>query len=407
MAEALRINFVGQALISHRFEPPDPAAWDSIRRWMAQGDVNFTNLEVSLWSKRAGGMMKSPEWTTSPSPDILDLLVDMGFNLMSLANNHSWDLGPAGVLDTIDEVAQRGFVHAGTGRDLEEAGRPAYIDTPNGRVALVAMASGNLPEQAFATSSTTLGPLARPGVNPLRVHELVEVTEEDFGAFARTLAALPGAQAPSGGELDFLGQRVVMGPGPGLRRVVDRDDEARNLASVAEAAEHADVVLVYFHQHHWEAEWQNVGDWMRQFARRCIDAGAHAFLGHGVPMLQPMEVYKGRWISYSLGNFVFHPTNGPTSWPDPRCWQSVVLQTEFEQGAWSRVRLRPITLAGDQALDHGDFDKVVRRQPLPASSTRARSILQNLASISAPFDTQFAVRQDDAELVLSSDAPSH
>lgn len=401
MAEPLRINFVGQALISHRFDPPNQRAWEAIRGWLAPGDVNFTNLEVSLWSKRAGGMMKSPEWTTSPKPDILELLTDMGFNLMSLANNHSWDLGPAGILDTIDEVGQRGFVAAGTGRDLEEAGRPAYIDTPNGRVALVAMASGNLPEQAFATSSATLGALARPGVNPLRVHEVVEAAGDDFGAFARTLAGIPGASAPDGDELNFLGQRVVRAERAGLRRLVDEADEARNLATVAEAAQNADVVLVYFHQHHWEKEWQSVGEWMRAFARRCIDAGAHAFLGHGVPMLQPIEVYKGRWISYSLGNFVFHPTNGPMSWPDVRCWQSVVLQAEFAGGAWRRVRLRPISLAGDEALDHDDFDSTSRKQPLPASQRRSQAIMGNLASISASFGTRFEVEEGYADLVLT------
>lgn len=60
MSTALRLNIVGQSLIHHLFEPPRAEAWREIRDWLADGDVNFTNLEVSLRAKRAGGMMKSP-----------------------------------------------------------------------------------------------------------------------------------------------------------------------------------------------------------------------------------------------------------------------------------------------------------------------------------------------------------
>lgn len=165
-------------------------------------------------------------------------------------------------------------------------------------------------------------------------------------------------------------------------------------------------MLVYFHQHHWEGEWQSIGAWMRELAHQCIDAGAHAFLGHGVPMLQPIEIYKRRLISYSLGNFVFHPTNGPASWPDRRCWLSLVVQADFSAGEWQRIRLRPISLASRAALDSGDFEHRARLQPLPAERDLAQEVFENLAAISSPYGTAFDVSSTWADVLLASDGKS-
>jgi poly-gamma-glutamate synthesis protein (capsule biosynthesis protein) len=73
---------------------------------------------------------------------VLDCLKDMGFNLLSLSNNHAWDPGEAGLRITAGEVMHRGFAHAGTGVNSTAATAPGFLDTPAGRVALIAMASG-------------------------------------------------------------------------------------------------------------------------------------------------------------------------------------------------------------------------------------------------------------------------
>ena len=58
----------------------------------------------------------------------------MGVNLVSCANNHSYDYGEGGVLTNLKHLRHSDLVHAGTGRNLSEARAPAYMDTPNGRV---------------------------------------------------------------------------------------------------------------------------------------------------------------------------------------------------------------------------------------------------------------------------------
>ena len=177
----------------------------------------------------------------------------MSFDLLSLSNNHAGDLGEAGLLSTIEETTRRGFTVAGTGRTLDEASKPGYLTRPTGKVALVAMASSAIPPDRIATAT-------RPGVN-------------------------------------HVAQR---------NGVVDPADSARVLAAIEIAAEQADWVVVYQHDHYWAPDWQQTPDWKKAWCRACIDAGATTFVSHGVPILHGIEIYKGRPIFHGLGNFVFH-----------------------------------------------------------------------------------------------------
>ena len=86
----------------------------------------------------------------------------MGFNLLSLANNHAFDNKAPGVQHALDETSRRRIAHAGTGKTIADAAAPAYLKTSKGTVALVAIASGLVEEGGSATAN-------RPGVNELRV----------------------------------------------------------------------------------------------------------------------------------------------------------------------------------------------------------------------------------------------
>jgi len=395
----ITLSMVGQSLIEHPIDPHNHEAWRELHTRLNKSDFVFTNLEVTIKGERESWPMKPLDWCTRPDSSSLDILRRLGFNVLSLANNHSWDLGPTGVLDTIDEVEKRGFKHAGTGINLEAAEAPTFVDTPGGRVALIAMASGNLPEQAFATSQDELGALARPGVNPIRVRDVQVVPKAEFEKLAAGFAAV-GYKADAEGYIHVGDQWFVAGERYEVRRTIAPENRERHLRLVAEATKQADIVLVYLHQHHWEEEWQAVGDWLRDFAHDCIDAGAHAFLGHGVPMLQAVEIYKARPIFYSLGNFIFHPTAGPAYWPDHRCWQSVVVEASFAEGNWQSLKLHPISLGTERAVVEADMDDLSRRYPLPAKGAYAQNILEHLKTLSEPFGCQISIHGDSAEILL-------
>ncbi|MFA7714784.1 MAG: CapA family protein, partial [Candidatus Paceibacterota bacterium] len=74
-------------------------------------------------------------------------------------------------------------------------------------------------------------------------------------------------------------------------------------SSIAKARTEADIVAVMFH---WGDEYQNLSnDEQKRFARLAIDSGADLVVGHHPHVAQEMEQYKGKYIAYSLGNFVF------------------------------------------------------------------------------------------------------
>lgn len=79
------------------------------------------------------------------------------------------------------------------------------------------------------------------------------------------------------------------------------------LHSITEAKSKADLVIIAIH---WGADYvPEVADWQRKLAHACIDAGAVAIVGHHPHMVLPVEVYKGKPILYSVGNFSFGSYN--------------------------------------------------------------------------------------------------
>ena len=269
-AAPLRMIVVGQALTDYDIRKYRLDSFTEMKAALHGGDVTFSNLEVPIRTSEKVKPVKEGVVAHGAPPAVLDALKELGFNLLSLSNNHAWDLGAPGLLDTIAEARKRGFIHAGTGRTLDEAAAPAFLDTRGGRIALVAMASGGLMPESPA------GP-GKPGVNELKLDE----------------------------------QRNWHSP-----------DLTRILASIRAARQKADHVIVYQHHHYWADDLQETPVWLKRWAHQSIDAGATMFVAHGVPILHGIEIYKGRPIFYSLGNFIFH-TRQIGRWP-ALAWRSVI-----------------------------------------------------------------------------------
>jgi poly-gamma-glutamate capsule biosynthesis protein CapA/YwtB (metallophosphatase superfamily) len=154
------IAFVGQALIKDDICKSAPASLAHAKESLRGADVAFTNLEVAI---QPAGRNLPPQKNAVPAPAaVLDCLKAMGFNMLSLANNHAFDLGTEGLFATIDEVRQRGFTYAGTGADGAAAAAPAFLKIGKGSIALVAMATG-----AVQLVPETWAAAGRPGVNYL------------------------------------------------------------------------------------------------------------------------------------------------------------------------------------------------------------------------------------------------
>lgn len=343
----LRLVAVGQALIEHDLRRQPYAGYGPLVEHLAGADVCFTNLEVAIDAPGAGRPTKSGVYFHAAEPAALDCLRSMSFNLLALSNNHAWDLGAEGLRTTIREVSARGFRHAGSGRNLDEASAPTVLETPRGSVALVAMASKVNP----ASIATAEG----PGVNHLAV--------------------------------DAAGQ-------------VDRADAARNLRAIERAAAMADLVLVYQHNHYWSADWQQTPAWQQRWARQCIDAGAALFVNHGVPLLHGIEIYRGRPIFYGLGNFVFHTHTPPGHYTD-EVWQSVVADMRFAGRGLSALALHPLRLT--EGIP-GESYLATRGRPELAAGDQATAILQRIEQLSAPYGTRLTLGDGRAAVALDAAA---
>jgi poly-gamma-glutamate synthesis protein (capsule biosynthesis protein) len=393
------LTFVGQSLIKEDVLVYEEQGFRDVVALVRSSDFAFTGYEGTIRGTHGGWPMKAT-FLHASEPYVLDSLKALGFNLLSLSNNHAFDLGPGGVLSTLEEVRTRGFGYSGIGETLADAMRPGAVRTGRGSVALIAMDAGPQGEHVYAMDATDRIP-ARPGSNRLRVNTTIALRESEVAMLRAVSDELEHEQAKAadkhvgfkqtpGKGYEFFGLKLESAEKPEHRRCADPEDLERNLRAVAQAAATGDRVIVYVHHHHWEPRWEQVPRWFREFSHSCVDAGAGAVVSHGVPMLQGIEIYKGAPLLFGLGNFIFH-TYQPAKYIDERIWQSVVAKTFFRDGALDRIELYPIVLGGEEALTLKRYD--ARRVPHRARGAYGEKILRRLASMSDAFGTRIDIEE--------------
>ena len=377
---AITITLAGQSMIRSDIRATAPAEVPVIQG-LLKGDVVFTNLEATVAEK--GETVHEGRGFLTP-PEALDALKTFGFNLLALSDNHAFDLKVTGIQNTIREADTRKIAHAGTGNNIAEAVAPGYLHTPKGTIALVASASGLITPGGSATAN-------RPGVNELRV----EAGEKENEA----TTDLPGA--------------------PG--NTPNQEDSQRILQSIRDARQHADLVIVYQHNHVFgnhafstiftEGMQERLApnEWLRKWTHAEIDAGADIIVMHGAPLLHGVEIYHGRPIFYDLGNFIYNLPPPITYIDEPINWESVIAYVQFQGKNLQSISVRPIALNNlgegqpdirDQYTNNQFLD--TRGLPSPVTGARAGYILQRLADASKPFGTTMEINGDMAEINLKA-----
>jgi poly-gamma-glutamate capsule biosynthesis protein CapA/YwtB (metallophosphatase superfamily) len=376
----ITITLAGQSMIRSDIRATAPAAVPVIQG-LLKGDVVFTNFEAAVAEN--GETVHEGRGFLAP-PEALDSLTTFGFNLLSLSDNHAFDLKVTGIQNTIREANSRKIVHAGTGNNLAEAVAPGYLHTPKGTVALIASASGLITAGGSATAD-------RPGVNELRI----EAGDKENEA----TVDLPGA--------------------PG--NTPNQEDSQRILQSIRDAHQHADLVIVYQHNHvfgnHSFATIFTEGmqerlapnDWLKKWTHAEVDAGADIIVMHGAPLLHGVEIYRGRPIFYDLGNFIYNVPPVLTAIDEPMTWESVVAYLQYQGKNLQSISFRPIILnyVGEGQPDiHNAYTNNefldTRGLPSPVTGARAGYILQRLADASKPFGTTVEITGDTAAIKLKA-----
>ncbi|WP_293454716.1 CapA family protein [Phenylobacterium sp.] len=332
----------------------------------------------------------------------------MGFDLMSVANNHSTDWGGVGLLAALKLLDDAGVAYAGGGVSMAEARRAGFAETPKGRVGLVATAS-TFKANARAGDA---GPLApdQSGISTLRTRTLNLVTPGQFAMLRRlaTELASPLKPAPAADarEVRFDDQIYRVADRDGLSYQMDQIDHAALLKAVRDGKSAADLLVFHIHAHETptgvDDDTPEPPDFLVKLFHDAVDAGADVVMGGGPHSLRGVEIYHGKPIFYGLGLFFFKPQlmgaaeSGPRKWPDdgyppppdprpgnPRAWyDSVLAVSEFDGARLKQVRLYPIDLANAQPA---------RGLPHFATGARAAEILARLQSDSAPLGTKIAI----------------
>lgn len=249
-------------------------------------------------------------------PRTLDDIKSFGFNIFNTANNHSADYSHGGILATIKYLNEKDMLFSGTGRNLGEASKPCYLETKSARVALIS-ASSSFHESAMAGGQSA-DMAGRPGLNPLRFDKTYYVDEAHY-SMVNTLTKITKINASKEysikngysnpfpeGTMPFGNSTFVLAEQNKIDSTPNELDMLRIEGEIKEAKRQADVVLVSIHAHESDTEDTTVpAQFIQRFAKRCIDAGARAIIGHGPHELRGIELYNGGVIFYSLGNFLF------------------------------------------------------------------------------------------------------
>jgi poly-gamma-glutamate capsule biosynthesis protein CapA/YwtB (metallophosphatase superfamily) len=216
---------------------------------LGKADITFGNLETALSERGTPTPAKSPEsiragrqFIFRAPPGCAQGLANAGFDVVSIANNHTMDLGAVGLRDTIQALRQAGVEPVGGGANASEALAPAVLTRQGLRVAFLAVSD------------------IVPG----------------YSAAGRRSSGIAVTQRNR--------------PNPALAR------------AIAKAKRQADFVVVSIH---WGVErTSRPTAWQQSLGRQMIRWGADVVLGSHPHVLQPVERYRTGIIHYSLGNFI-------------------------------------------------------------------------------------------------------
>lgn len=98
-------------------------------------DVNFVNLEVAL-TEHDGAIEKFGP-ALKASPMVADVLKEIGVTVCGLSNNHIFDYGKQGVLDTMENLDRVGLDYTGFGNNLDDSRKNYYIEKNGEKVCLI------------------------------------------------------------------------------------------------------------------------------------------------------------------------------------------------------------------------------------------------------------------------------
>ena len=194
VADGFTLAAVGDLIFSEPLSGLQDAPFQAVLTRLHNADATFGNLENTLIDLRSFQGHPQAEYGGAHllgSPAVAKDLRNMGFNVVSRANNHATDWGVEGMFATDKAADEAGLVHAGTGYNRSEARAAHYLQTSKGRIALVSMTT-SAPVLSMSSDPQGRAP-GRPGVSALRIKGFMVVSPEMMQSLRKIHEALPPA----------------------------------------------------------------------------------------------------------------------------------------------------------------------------------------------------------------------
>ncbi|WP_284752344.1 CapA family protein [Arthrobacter sp. efr-133-R2A-120] len=299
--------------------------WGDTLPVLRQADIRFANLECVLADDGTPAAGKMYHFRSDARN--VESLRSAGIDVVSLANNHVLDYGVDALLEMLPTLDANGILHAGAGIDLESARSPAVRRAGPTAVGFIAFTDNEPGWEATARA---------PGTYYVPVDS-------------------------------------------GDRRVKDLLDMVRR------TKDHSQLLVV---SAHWGANWgSKVPSAHQSLARALIDAGSDVVFGHSAHIFRGIEIYRGRPIVYSAGDFV----DDYAVDPDERNDQSFVFLLETDGNVPSTLRLHPTNIA---------------RLQTRLASRSAGKIAERMQRLSRQFGTRSTWIESDRVLEIPIDVVS-
>ena len=241
----MKIAFLGDIMPGGVLHYTDDIVEKDVLSTLKEYDLRVACLEAAIGDKETYDETKMNGRMNiiyAPNKDLRHLRT-LGINVVTLANNHTYDLGSEGLLNTLERLDEMGIGHCGAGRNIEEARKPAIVEINGKTIAFLAVCQCGTVYVGYVKKATE----SEPGINPLDIDTFCE--------------------------------------------------------DISKAALQYDYVFV---MPHWGIEYSYLPtEDIKEWARRMIDAGASGVIGGHPHNIQPHIAYKDKPVFFSLGNFMF------------------------------------------------------------------------------------------------------
>lgn len=249
--------------------------WQMVKTYFQNDHISIGNLETSITNK--GSKWPNKQFNFRSDPSNLKAMEVAGMDILALANNHILDYGYDGLLDTIKHIDSTGIKRVGAGKNKEDAMKAVILERQGIKIGVLS-ASRVVPDVKWYAGEKS-----------------------------------PGLVGAYDGHIDGL------------------------LKEIEKTKKQVDLLILSIH---WGIEKNpQPKDKDILLAKRLIDGGVDIIMGHHPHVLQGIEIYKGKPIFYSLGNFVFGSQGELTT-------NTMIAQVNLIDGKMDNIEIIPLNIEG-------------------------------------------------------------